>query len=277
MFSSDYYFEPGFLQGFDPDVKLRKLKKTDTSHTLLYKYCYKPSLYKEYEICFRYEFLHMHRLETYMQTHARPGTYNHFFPSYYETGTNRNGQPYLVMDYIPGDTLENVLRSTRVASPHPHFTCEQILYLFQQLDQAQFWLRQAGLLQLDLSPGNIIVCNQNLDIRLIDFTDAYYISPKIRRVRALLERRHHIINGFADRSLPPAQQLEEAGALLFTQLFYCGQEDYLRTGPFVPFFDQYSSLLNCLHVRRSSTDPEDASLTYWTRWITELTHVLSPV
>ena len=58
MYFHDYYFEPGFFQGNDPDVKLRKLNVSG-HHTLFYKYCCNPARYEEYAFCFQQEFLAM--------------------------------------------------------------------------------------------------------------------------------------------------------------------------------------------------------------------------
>lgn len=219
-----YYFEPGFFQGNDPDVKLRKLNDSG-HHTLFYKYCCNPARYEEYAFCFQQEFLAMSGLEEQMLHSESAHVYKRLFPSYYETGLSKKGSPYLITDYIPGCTLEDILSSARVTSPQQILTSQQILQLFQQLDQAQSWLHKAGLIQMDLSPRNIIVCNHiqpelysydTLDIRLIDFTDAYYLSSEIRRKRDRWNRRHHLINGLADRSLPPGFMLQQTAALFVT-------------------------------------------------------------
>ena len=44
MYFHDCYFEPGFFQGNDPDVKLRKLNDSG-HHTLFYKYCCNKNAY----------------------------------------------------------------------------------------------------------------------------------------------------------------------------------------------------------------------------------------
>lgn len=288
MYFHDRYFEPGFFQGNDPDVKLRKLNVSGHP-TLFYKYCCNPARYEEYAFCFQQEFLAMSGLEEQMLHSESTHVYKHLFPSYYDAGlNNKTGSPYLITDYIPGCTLEDILSSARVTSPQQILTSQQILQLFQQLDEAQSWLHKAGLIQMDLSPRNIIVCNHiqpelysydTLDIRLIDFTDAYYLSSEIRRKRARWNRRHHLINGLADRSLPPEFQLQQTAALLFTYLFYKGQKDYEQHRPCEPFFDRYGSLLNCLRVRTAPSffpnEPDasgnsDVSLSHWSDWLSEL-------
>lgn len=292
MYSHNYHFEPGFFQGNDPDVKLRKLNVSH-QHPLFYKYCCNPERYEEYEYCFQQEFCAMAGLEKQMQQAGYSHIYHSLFPSYYETGTSETGIPYLITDYISGCTLDAVLCSAQNTSPRQILTAQQILHLFRQLDQAQFWLHKAGLIQLDLSPRNIIVCNHAQaelftheipDIRLIDFTDAYYLSPGIRKKRAQWNRRHHLTNGLAERSIPPELQLQQAAAILFMLLFYKGQDDYGQHRPCESFFDKYGSLLNCIRVRPSSlfeNDPDnfntsDISLTYWSGWIHELSRILDP-
>lgn len=291
MYFHDRYFEPGFFQGNDPDVKLRKLNDSG-HHTLFYKYCCNPARYEEYAFCFQQEFLAMSDLEKQMRHSGFDHVYERLFPFYHETGLSKTGIPYLITDYIPGCTLEDILSSARVTSPQQILTSQQILQLFQQLDEAQSWLHKAGLIQMDLSPRNIIVCNHiqpelfsydTLDIRLIDFTDAYYLSSEIRRKRDRWNRRHHLINGLADRSLPPDFQLQQTAALLFTYLFYKGQKDYEQHRPCEPFFDRYGSLLNCLRVRTAPSffqntldgfQDSDAFLSCWSDWLDELFRTL---
>lgn len=230
----------------------------------------------------------MSGLEEQMLHRESAHVYKRLFPSYYDAGLSKKGSPYLITDYIPGCTLEDILSSARVTSPQQLLTSQQILQLFQQLDEAQSWLHKAGLIQMDLSPRNIIVCNHiqpelysydTLDIRLIDFTDAYYLSSEIRRKRAQWNRRHHLINGLADRNLPPEFQLQQTAALLFTYLFYKGQKDYEQHRPCEPFFDRYGSLLNCLRVRTApsffpnepdASESSDVSLSHWSDWLSEL-------
>lgn len=100
MYFHDYYFEPGFFQGNDPDVKLRKLNDSG-HHTLFYKYCCNPARYEEYAFCFQQEFLAMSGLEEQMLHSESAHVYKRLFPSYYETGLSKKGSPTLSQIIFP--------------------------------------------------------------------------------------------------------------------------------------------------------------------------------
>ena len=277
---ADIFIKPVSLCGNDSNVKFGVLENSHSSqYTLLYKYCCNPARYEEYAVCFQYEFQKMKELEDLMSQNGFHKDYTQLFPSYYDYGRATDGAPYLKMDYIDGITLEYFLsHSPRSCECLPKQILEpgQIWHLFSQLNHAQHLLSLVNILQMDLSPKNIILRNDHPDIRLIDFTDVYYLDHRIRRKREALRHSHHLIDYQANPELPPARQLQEAGVLLFTRLFYQGQKGYLNYRPRDSFFHKhnYSGLLDCLYKQDMNPGPAEDPCYYWDCWINQLFHCL---
>ncbi|MCX7920853.1 MAG: diguanylate cyclase [Clostridia bacterium] len=71
---------------------------------------------------------------------------------------------YMAMEYLKGDTLENMLKSGKP------FTIGQTIEFIYRLCEALKCIHSAHILHRDLKPGNIIINdNDSLDIKLIDF------------------------------------------------------------------------------------------------------------
>lgn len=283
MSSQNSYFEKDFyIESSDPNIKLRKLHANN--HIYMYKSCYNPEYKQTYASCFKQEFDHMRHLKEIM----RDEEYTHLFPNYYEYGFH-DDRPYILMDYIEGQTLETCLSRypahiSEKTKCHQYITNQKILYLFKQLNTAEYWLQKAGLLQLDLNPGNIIITDNNFHIKLIDFTDAFYLSDQIREQRLSLEhpRTYKLIEDARpnpDFQGFPSLQLREAAILLFTRLFYNGDSNYnYYHSDNDIFFDQYSTLLNSRRHPETINlldVPNDDHLFYWNQWIEQLCRLLS--
>lgn len=271
MTSGNWVFAPGSLQGKDSDILIKTIYRPGQPGKLAYKYCINNRKQKEYYTYFRYEYSHMKQLEGLMAEAGHEDIYRALFPVYHGYGYSPSGHAFVVMDYIPGDTLEQRLhRSDVPVDPR------RIRHLFDQLHLAQTLLCQAGMLQMDLSTENIIVVNDRYDIRLIDFTDAFFTSLHIRGTR---QRSHKLIDFHVSRELSPERQLAVAGACLFTRLFYRGEPCYsheFRLDPLPASLQPYRSLLDCLAQRKpvletsGSNDLPHDWLREWNRWYAEL-------
>jgi serine/threonine-protein kinase len=79
--------------------------------------------------------------------------------------------PYLVMDYIPGQTLDNV-----VLPDHPLPEATAIEYI-RQVGAALKAVHQLGLLHRDVKPQNLILQQKTGQVVLIDFGTAREFSP----------------------------------------------------------------------------------------------------
>lgn len=243
------------------------------------KSCDNPKLYQEYQSSFQMEYNSMKELEKRMAENNQSDLYHKLFPYYECYKCTKDGQPYIRMEYIEGKTLEEKLYSKKKSSkkPEPLLSNAQIRHLYEQLNTAIYWLHQVGILYLDLSPQNILILNNDYDIKLIDFTDCYYFNRPIRRYRQIDVR--------LDSTLPPAIQLKNAGALLFTRLFFAGNEHYNNYFSFGQttsaiknrqfFTKEYGSLLNCLFFPKEPVLVEDdVSLAQWEEWYQLLLHFL---
>ena len=233
----------------------------------VYKRCTAPELRQDSFRYYQEEYSAMRALYS-----KDPAGYILLFPIYHACGRDRAGNPYLKMDHIEGITLEKKLQSMAHRNPHRYLSNNQILHIFNQISAAQRMLRTVDILQLDLNPENIIVVNDDYDIRLIDLTEACSLTDS--------SRPYNLIDYHASVDIPPSLQLRQAGALLFTRLFYCGNEqyqaDYSRSS-FLNRFHNYWSLLHCLDVKDDLHKPEEGSdcLYYWDNWLNQLRLLLS--
>lgn len=83
----------------------------------------------------------------------------------HDFGISEHGQPYMVMDYLEGKTLEEILREQKCL----HY--QQSLPIFLQICAAMGHAHKAGVLHRDLKPSNIMVmgCAEELMVKVVDF------------------------------------------------------------------------------------------------------------
>lgn len=82
------------------------------------------------------------------------------------------GLPFIVMDYIPGETL------AELADQHP-LAIEQAIHYIRQVGEALVLMHQHGLLHRDVKPHNIIRRAGTESVVLIDFGIARELTPGI--------------------------------------------------------------------------------------------------
>lgn len=86
--------------------------------------------------------------------------------SVHDFGVSEHGQPYMVMDYIDGNTLADVIKERGGLS------LEDSLHRFIQLCDALEHAHESGVLHRDLKPSNIMISNRDgnfADARIVDF------------------------------------------------------------------------------------------------------------
>ena len=160
------------------------------------------------------------------------------------------------MDRIKGITLEKKLKTGRMLS-NP-----EIYHLFDQIDQAQRMLIKVNMLQLDLNPGNIIIVNNQFDLRLIDLTEACYLDdPNYNQCRR--------INVSASVDIPISLQLRQAGALLLKSLLKKTGQSTTISRCHDDNLNKYPELLQCLksYNRHYDAEYDDEPLYYWDAWM----------
>ncbi len=84
----------------------------------------------------------------------------------YETGLLKDGTPFILMDYVDGSNLADVLRKD---GPFSH---DRALQIFEQILDALNYVHEVGLLHRDVKPRNIIVRTNAegvSEVKLVDF------------------------------------------------------------------------------------------------------------
>ncbi|MEP0900875.1 protein kinase [Leptolyngbya subtilissima AS-A7] len=103
--------------------------------------------------------------------------------------------PHIVMDYVPGQTLDKLVQSGR---PLPETTA---LYYIRQVSEAVEAIHQAGLLHRDIKPQNLILRPETQQVVLIDFGIAREFTPGVTQAHT-----HLVSEGYA----PVEQYLQQA-------------------------------------------------------------------
>lgn len=84
----------------------------------------------------------------------------------HDFGIGMEGQPYLVMDYVDGPTLAQVLeRGGRIAE-------KEAVRMFAQVADALDYAHVQGVVHRDIKPGNILLSCQdpkNINVKIVDF------------------------------------------------------------------------------------------------------------
>lgn len=108
----------------------------------------------------------------------------------YDVGVEPSGLPFIVMEYVDGVTLENLMRRQRLGR-------EEAIDVMIRIGEAVHFAHQKGLVHRDLKPGNILM-EQERAPRVVDFGLAvveeeqmeqagrvagtpYYMSPELSR------------------------------------------------------------------------------------------------
>lgn len=259
------------FEGFDQNVEII----FDSTKKIVTKRCTNLAEMDRYSIAFENEYSLMNSL------HAKdPVTYEKYFPKYYSVCTTPT--PSISMQFINGITLNNWL-SLRAGntSPHQHLTNSQILHLFDQLTEAEKLLLNECCIQLDLNTRNIIVLNDNFDIRLVDFTDCFYINqPDCNPKLTDAFRTDPEISSC--RSL----QLREAGQLLFSNIFYSDYNEFSFSPlkELIKEYNKYAPLFNSMRRRNNhdkilieaqNYEQQNKWLIYWNDWFQQLKNLLN--
>lgn len=93
--------------------------------------------------------------------------------SVHDYGVADDGAPYLVMDYVEGRGLAEIIKAER------RVEFKRVIEIFMQLCDALAWAHSNSVLHRDLKPGNIIV-RQGRDggdwVKIVDFGIAKFLS-----------------------------------------------------------------------------------------------------
>jgi serine/threonine protein kinase len=92
----------------------------------------------------------------------------------YDAGSTEKGQPYFVMEHVPGTPI------TEFCDSHL-LNCKERLQLFQQVCQAVHHAHQKGVIHRDLKPSNILIGEQDGRPvpKVIDFGIAKAVNQRL--------------------------------------------------------------------------------------------------
>ena len=92
-------------------------------------------------------------------------------------GTLEIGQPYMVMEYIQGESIDSYCRSRQLS-------IQERLYLFIKVCTAVQFTHENGIVHRDLKPENIYITNEG-EPKLLDFGIAKPLNPEQAAHRGL--------------------------------------------------------------------------------------------
>ena len=108
-----------------------------------------------------------------------------------------DGVPFIVMDYVPGQTLDTVVLPDKPLSE------ETALHYIRQVGDAVKTVHQNGLLHRDIKPQNLILREGTPQVVLIDFGIARELTPGLTQTHT-----HMVSEGYApiEQYLPQAKR-----------------------------------------------------------------------
>lgn len=83
--------------------------------------------------------------------------------SVYSSGESRTGAPYLVMDYLEGSSLEQIL------TKDGHLEPTRAINVFIEICEALEHAHSKGVIHRDLKPGNILLVDGEERVKIVDF------------------------------------------------------------------------------------------------------------
>lgn len=122
-----------------------------------------------------------HSLERFMQEGRTEGRVRHpNIVAVQSVGATPDGRVYLVMDYLEGKSLDEILR---LGGPLPEAAARNI---FIQICDALSYAHSMGLIHRDLKPSNVMLVGPNLSIvKIVDFGIAKLVGEGAREGQAI--------------------------------------------------------------------------------------------
>ena len=127
-----------------------------------------------------------------------------------------NGTAYLVMEYVEGLPLSELLRQ-REAAGQP-FTESDLLGIAVPLAQGLEYIHRAGVIHRDIKPANILVRRSNQRPVLIDFGAAKQAVAEHSRSMVPYTEGYAAVEQVADGQLGPWTDIYGYGAVLWRML-----------------------------------------------------------
>ncbi len=151
----------------------------------------------------------------------------------YDSGIAADGTPYLVMDHIDGETLDEVLRREAFIST------EYFLDLFIQIAEALVHAHSKGVVHRDLKPSNIMLIKANDQdlVKVLDFGIARVLQRGEEATAARLTTTGAVLGSpvymspeqCLGRSIDERSDVYSLGAVMYHAL--TGQPPFVGEGP----------------------------------------------
>jgi serine/threonine protein kinase len=172
----------------------------------------------------------------------------------YDLG-DQNGNPYMVMEYLEGESLESIIASRR---PVP---LEQKLNTIIQLCSALSYAHQHNVIHRDIKPANVMVL-KDLTVKIVDFGIARIGNENVTRPGQLMGSIPY---------MSPEQVKDKAYVDSRTDIFSVGIVLYQLLTNALPFDgkDMGAILLKIVH------DPPPPLQTYLSAYPEELDHIIA--
>ncbi len=155
----------------------------------------------------------------------------------YDVGVDDDGQHYLVMKHVQGETLERVIERLRAGDPRytERFTFEYRAHVFLEVLQAIRYAHDRGILHRDLKPANIMIGAFG-EVTVMDWGLAKQIEPPAGPARQSVE--------VAETASVHTKVLETvAGALIGTPLYMSPEQAAGKNEELDPRSDVFSLCL----------------------------------
>ena len=147
-----------------------------------------------------------------------------------------HARPYIVMDYFPGGSLENLIQQGGALPTN------DLLLVARQVAQGLLAAHQQGILHRDIKPDNVLVCKEgsNWKIKIIDFGLALR-NPILATVGT-----HSARNTFFGENV--------AGTVKYAPPEQMGEMKGVKPGP---YSDVFSFGKMCCYALFKTTEPKD--------------------
>jgi len=160
-----------------------------------------------------------------------------------EVGTDGVAQPYIVMEYVAGRTLRDILREGRKILP------ERALEITSDVLSALDYSHRAGIIHRDIKPGNVMLTPSG-DVKVMDFGIARAISDAastMTQTAAVVGTAQYLSPEQArGETVDSRSDVYSAGCLLYELL--TGRPPFVGDSPVAVAYQ---------HVREMPTPPSD--------------------
>jgi len=171
-------------------------------------------------------------------------------------GTNADGHPYLVMEFTPGEPIDQYCHQQ-------HLSIHQILRLVSKVCSAVQYAHQSLTVHCDLKPANIMITTGGVP-KLLDFGIAKLLRPASSPINQLLPIDDDETNPLTPEFAAP-EQLNGHPITTATDVYALGMLLYKLLSGKLPYTFKASSLADTAHYVSNIDIPAPSSVAPRTR------------